>query len=51
MVGDRVLLADDKVAGLAKVFDQVQRFGLGDFVAKVRDQETKELFLVFRAGG
>ena len=40
-----------RLAGLAEVFDQRQRFNFGDLVTEARDQKTDESFLGSRAGG
>ena len=51
MVGDRALLTDGEVAGLAEVFDEFQSLSLGDFVPKERGQETDEFLLTPGVGG
>jgi len=50
-IGHPALLADGEAAGPAKLFNEVLGLVFGDFMAKVRDQETDELLLALRAGG
>ncbi len=46
VVSNLTFIINEQMAGLAEIFDQHQRFNLGNLVTEVRDQKTDESFWV-----